>query len=180
MALLASSRHEVGTESYPWWVYLLVPLLALGLQSFVSLHFPSFDLIDLPLLVTIYYAITRREPKSATVAGALIGIAQDGLTHHALGIFGISKAVIGYTAASLGVRVDTDNHGTRLLLIFAFTLEQTAILWLLERRMLGQPFAVHWMHELIRALANALAGVILFALLDLTRRPESLGRPESF
>jgi rod shape-determining protein MreD len=172
MPLLASSRHEVGTQSRPWLLYVLAPLLALGLQSFISLHFPAFDLIDLPLLVTIYYAITRREPISATVVGALIGIAQDALTHHALGIFGICKAVIGYMAASLGVRLDTENHGSRLLLIFGFTLEQTAILWLVQRTMLGQPFAWHWMHEFMRAVVDALAGVILFALLDMARRRE--------
>jgi rod shape-determining protein MreD len=170
MPLLASSRHEVGTQSNPWVLYLVAPLLALGLQSFISLHFPTFDYIDLPLLVTIYYAITRREPISATLVGAVIGIAQDTLTHNALGIFGICKAVIGYMAASLGVRLDTENNGSRLLLIFGFTLEQTAILWLVQRRMLGQPFAWHWIHELVRAVLDALAGVILFALLDLARR----------
>lgn len=172
MVLMASSRHEVGTRSYPWLVYLLVPLLALGLQSLLSLYFTRFDLLDLPLLITIYYAISRREPISATLFGAVMGIAQDALTHHALGIFGIAKAIIGYMAASIGVRLDTENHGTRLLLCFGFTMAQTAILWLLERHMLSQPFAVHWLHELIRSVVNALAGVILFALLDLTRRSE--------
>lgn len=172
MPLMASSRHEVGARTYPWLVYVLAPFFALGLQSFLSLHFPRFDFIDLPLLVAIYYAISRREPMSATVVGAAIGIAQDALTHHPLGIYGIPKAIIGYTAASLGVRIDTDAAPTRLLLTFAFTLEQTAILWLLERLMLGQPFAWHWIHELIRALVNAVAGVVLFALLDLTRRRE--------
>lgn len=172
MALMASSRHEVGTQSHPWLVYVLAPVLAIGLQSFVSLHFPAFDLVDLPLLVTIYYAITRREPVSATVVGALMGIAQDALTHNPLGIFGICKAIIGYTAASLGVRLDTENHGSRLLLIFGFTLEQTAILWLLERKLLGQPFAWHWFHEIVRAVVDALVGVILFALFDLTRKRE--------
>lgn len=170
MALMASSRHEVGTTSYPLAVYILVPLLALGLQSFLSLHFTHFDLVDLPLLVTIYYATTRREPMSATVFGAIIGIAQDGLTHHALGVFGISKALIGYTAASLGVRIDTDNQGMRLLLTGVFTLAQTGILVLLQRDMLGQPFAWHGAHELLRALVNALVGVVLFAVLDLFRR----------
>jgi rod shape-determining protein MreD len=119
---MASSRHEVGARSYPLLVYILAPMLALGLQSLFSLHFGFFALIDLPLLVTIYYAISKREPISATVVGAVIGIAQDGLTHHPLGIFGISKSVVGYIAASLGVRVDTEHHGTRLLLTFAFTL----------------------------------------------------------
>ncbi|HTX40859.1 MAG TPA: rod shape-determining protein MreD [Acidobacteriaceae bacterium] len=170
MALIASSRHEAGSRSFPPLVYILAPLLALGLQSFLSLHFTSFDLIDLPLLITIYYGISMREPMSATVVGAIVGIAQDALTHHPLGIFGITKAVIGYLAASLGVRVDTENHGSRVLLTFAFTLAQTGMLWLLERRMLGQPFAWHWVHEIIRAAANSLFAVILFALLDRTRR----------
>lgn len=169
MALMASSRHEVGARSYPWIVYILAPLLALGLQSLFSLHFGFFALIDLPLLITIYYAISKREPISATLVGAVMGIAQDGLTHHPLGIFGISKSVVGYIAASLGVRVDTEHHGTRLLLTFAFTLTQTAVLYLLERHMLGQPDAWHWVHELIKAALNALVAVILFALLDLTR-----------
>ena len=172
MALMASSRHEVGTKTFPLVVYILVPLLALGLQSLLSLYFTSFDLIDLPLLVTIYYAISQREPVSATLVGMVIGIAQDGLTHHPLGIFGISKAIVGYMAASLGVRVDTEHHGTRLLLVFGFTLLQSAILWLVVRHMLGQPFAWHGIHELLRAAVNALAGVILFALLDLSRRRE--------
>lgn len=172
MVLMASSRHEVGTKSFPLVIYIVAPLLALGLQSFLALHFSRFDLIDLPLLVTIYYGITQREPMTATGVGALIGIAQDALTHNPLGIFGICKSVVGYIAGSLGVRVDTENHGTRLLLTFFFTLLQTAILWLLERHMLGQTFAWNWVHELIRAVANALVAVLLFALLDLTRRNE--------
>jgi len=172
MVLMASSRREAGVKSFPLVIYIVVPLLALGLQSLLSLHFNRFDLVDLPLLVTIYYGITQREPMSATAAGALIGIAQDALTHHALGIFGISKSVVGYMAASLGVRVDAENHGTRLLLTFGFTLLQTAVLWLLQRHMLGQPFAWHWFHELLRAVTNAVVAVIFFALLDLARRTE--------
>lgn len=166
MVLMASSRREVGSQSYPIWLYVLVPLLALGLQSFISLHLTSFDLVDLPLLVTIYYAVTRREPISATLFGSVMGIAQDGLTHHALGVFGIAKALVGYMAASLGVRVDTENHSTLLILTFVFTMIQTAVLWLLQRDMLGQPFAWHWIHEVIRSLLNAVVGVIFFALLD--------------
>jgi len=70
------------------------------------------------------------------------------------------------------MRVDTENHGTRLLLVFAFTLLQSGILLLLQRYMLGQPFAWHGTHELIRAAANALLGVVVFSLIDLTRRNE--------
>jgi rod shape-determining protein MreD len=172
MALLASTRREADQQSFPLVVMLLAPLLALGLQSFVALHFPPFDVVDLPLLVTIYFAITWRNPLTATVAGAFIGIAQDALTHHPLGVFGIGKSVVGYLAASLGVRIDTENHGTRLLVVLASTLLHSGIFWLLQHRMLAQPLVWSWLREVIRAVVNALVAVILFALLDKTKRRE--------
>ena len=46
MALMASSRREAGTKSFPLVIYVVVPLLALGLQSLLSLHFSRFDLVD--------------------------------------------------------------------------------------------------------------------------------------
>jgi rod shape-determining protein MreD len=44
--------------------------------------------------------------------------------------------------------------------------------WLLVRRLLAQPFPWNWLHELIRALINALVAVALFALLDRAKRRE--------
>jgi rod shape-determining protein MreD len=169
---MASSRHEVGTQSYPVALYIVVPVVALVLQSLVSVHFPRFDVVDLPLLVTIYYGISRREPVSATLIGGAIGIAQDALTQHPLGIFGIAKSVVGYVAASLGVRIDTENQGSRLLLTFGFTLGQSWILWALTRHLLGQSMAWHGVHELIRAITNALVGVVFYSFLDRFRRRE--------
>ena len=88
----------------------MVPLLAIGLQSFVTLHFPRFSILDLPLLVTIYFGILSRSPIAATFIGTFVGLAQDALTHRPIGVNGIANAVIGYIAASLGVRVDIENH----------------------------------------------------------------------
>jgi rod shape-determining protein MreD len=145
-------------------------VLALGLQSFVSLHFPLFATLDLPLIVVIYFAISRRSPTAATIGGALMGIAQDALTRQPLGVFGISKAVIGYLAGSLGVRIDTENHGMRLLLTFLFVLLHNAIDWVLVRHMLAEPMVWNWIREPIRAGVNALIGVVIFALLDKAKR----------
>jgi rod shape-determining protein MreD len=170
--LVAASRHDIESPPYPLIVFILVPLLALGLQSFVSLHFQRFDILDLPLLVTVYFAITRRDPIVGTITGGVIGIAQDALTRQPLGIFGICKSIIGYLAASLGVRIDTENHGTRALLTFAFVFLHSGMYWVLVRRLLAQPYAWSWIHELIRALINTVVGVILFALLDLAKRKE--------
>jgi rod shape-determining protein MreD len=166
MALLASTRREAESQSYPLFVYLLTPLLALGLQSFVPLHFPNFAILDLPLLVVIYFAMTLRTPIAATFGGAILGLAQDALTHQPLGVFGIAKAFIGYLAASLGVRIDTESVGTRLFLTFIFVVLNDAIDWILMRHLLAEPIAWGWLHRLLRAAINTLVAIILFALLD--------------
>jgi rod shape-determining protein MreD len=164
--LAANSRREMDVEPYPWFLYVLVPLAAIGLQSFVTLHFARFAVLDLPLLVTIYFAINGRNPIAATLLGTVIGLAQDGLTHLPIGVNGIAKAAIGYLAASLGERIDTENHGTRLLLGFAFTVLHSAIFLIITRRLLALEVDWSWIHELIRGVVNSLVGVALFALLD--------------
>jgi len=166
MVLMASSRREAETQSFPLLVYALTPLLALGLQSFVTLHFSHFALLDLPLLVVIYFAATLRTPVLATIGGAVMGLAQDALTHQPLGVFGIAKAFIGYLAASLGVRIDTESLGTRLVLTFLFTLLNDGIDWVLVRHLLAEPLPWGWLYHLLRAAVNTLVALILFALLD--------------
>jgi rod shape-determining protein MreD len=123
-------------------------------------------MLDLPLLVVIYFATAQRTPITATVGGAIIGLAQDALTHQPLGVFGIAKAFIGYLAASLGVRIDTESVGTRLGLTFAFTLLNDGIDWILVRHLLAQPLPWGWLYQLSRAAINTLVAIVLFALLD--------------
>ncbi len=168
--LTAGSRREIETQSYPLSLYFVVPLLAIGLQSFVTLHFSRFSILDLPLLVTIYFGILSRSPIAATFIGTFIGLAQDALTHRPIGINGIANAVIGYLAASLGVRIDIESHLARTLLCFIFTLLHSAIFLLITSRVLALEVDWSWVHELIRGVVNALLGVALFALLDLAKR----------
>lgn len=163
---MASTRREVETQSFPPLVYLFTPLLALGLQSLITLHFPHFVVLDLPLLVIIYFASTLRTPVAATIGGAILGLAQDALTHQPLGVFGIAKASVGYLAASLGVRIDTESLGTRLVLTFGFVLVSDAIDWVLMRHLLTEPLPWNWLHQVLRATINTLFAIIFFALLD--------------
>jgi rod shape-determining protein MreD len=172
MALMASTRREADTQSFPLLVYLLTPLLTLGLQSFVPLIFPAFSILDLPLLAVIYFASTLRTPVAATIGGACMGLAQDALTHQPLGVFGIAKACIGYIAASLGVRIDTESPLTRLVLTFIFVLINDAIDWVLVRHLLTRPMPWLWLHELARAALNTFVAIILFAMLDRLKRRE--------
>lgn len=170
--LMAGSRREVEAERYPVAIYVAAPVVAIALQSFVPLHFAQFSILDLPLLVTIYFGITGRNPMATTGLGAVVGLAQDGLTHRPLGVNGIATAVIGYLAGTVGLLVDTDNSLPRLLLGFVFTVLHSAMFLLITQRLLGLAVGWSWLHELIRGVANAVVGVGLFLLLDLGKSRE--------
>jgi rod shape-determining protein MreD len=169
MALLAASRRETEAPTLPFWLVLLAPPLAIGLGSFLPVHFSPAALLDLPLLVVIYFAIAKRSPVVGACSGAVIGILQDALTQEPLGVFGITKTVVGYIAGLLGNRIDTENHGARLLFTFLFSMLHSGLYWFLVAHMLAETLAWSWGHELLRALVNAIVGVLLFAILDLTR-----------
>ena len=79
----------------------------------------------------------------------------------------MAKAVIGYAASSIGLQVDVENIVTRLLMAFVFSLIQSALLYLINRLLLGMPgYKLLWVHELIRAGLNTAVAVPLFLFLD--------------
>lgn len=167
MAMLASAtRRELDVQRYPWIVVLLAPLLAIFLQAYIPRYVPKFDILDLPLLIAIYFSVGWRNPIAGTIGGALIGLVQDALTNRPLGINGIAKSVVGFFAASLGVKIDVENPGTRLLMNFAFSLLNIAIYLVIMHRLLALDLKTNWLHEAIKAVINSIVGVFVFDLLD--------------
>jgi rod shape-determining protein MreD len=150
---------------------LLVAVAALVLSSMMPVYVPKLDIIELPLLVTIYFGLSRRNP-STGLLGMVIGLAQDALSGPTvpLGYYGIAKTVIGYLASSIGARLDTEHPAARFALIFAFVVVHQAILVLIRRLLLAQPEAWFNMHLAIAAGVNALVGTVLFLALDRLRR----------
>ncbi len=172
-SLSYTSRQELEQHSFSPAVTLLVPVAAIVLQVLLSKLYWRFEIVDLPLIVAIFFAVSRRSPAAGTLTGAAIGLAQDALTGRPIGVNGMAKSVIGYIAASIGVQVDVDNLTTRVVMNFGFSLLNSAILFLINRRLLGEAEAhIGWLHELIRAGANTLVALPIFFLLDLTKRPE--------
>ena len=167
------SRREVEQQSFSPAVALLVPLGAILLQVFLPKAFPVLAILDLPFLVTLFFAMSRRSPIAGTVTGGLIGLLQDLLTNQPIGVNGMAKSVIGYAGASLSSQIDVENSATRALLTFGFSLLQSFLLYLIERRLLGiSSFHLMWLHEFIRAAVNAVVAVPLFLLLDRTKHRE--------
>ncbi len=162
-----TSGEQVEVYRFSIPVTIGVPLLALFLQAFVPLRFPRFAVyVDLPLLVTIFFAMARRNPISGLLTGAVIGLAQDMLGHNPIGIYGIAKTVVGYGASSLGVKLDVENAGARLLVTFGFYMVHAAVYFMVARWMVNMNQGWIWWHGLLAGLANAVLGVMLFFFLD--------------
>lgn len=166
-----TSRRELEEHSFHPLVTLGVPLAALLVQAILPRLLPRVAILDLPLIVTIFFAVGRRSPIAGTLTGAIIGLLQDALAGRPIGVNGIAKSVIGYIAASIGVQVDVDALTTRLLMNFLFSLLQSLLLYLINSRLLGlMDQHVLWKHELVRAGVNTAVAIPVFFLLDLTKR----------
>jgi len=161
-----TSGEQVEVYRFSLPVTVGVPLLALFLQAFVPRRFPFFSYFDLPLLVTIFFAMARRNPISGLLTGAVIGLVQDSIGGHAIGLYGIAKTVVGFGASSLGVKLDVENAGARLLVTLGFYLIHGVVYFAVARGMVNMTLNWSWGHSILAGLANAVLGVMLYFLLD--------------
>jgi rod shape-determining protein MreD len=167
MALLgADARRDFEIHRYPLLIYALVPLVALVLQAWLPRILGRYAWVDLPLVITVFFALGRRNPIQGTVIGAVMGLFEDALSHLPIGINGIAKTAVGFLAASVGIRVEVDNYTVRVLLIFVLSLLSSAIYLFVSRFMLGLAIEWSWLTELFRAVGNSLVGLVLFPVLD--------------
>jgi rod shape-determining protein MreD len=147
-------------------------LLALMFQAFVPVYFAKAAMIDLPLLITIYFGLSRRNPSTGLLLGMVIGLLQDSLSGPTvpLGLYGIAKTIIGYLASSIGARLDTEHPAARFALTIIFFGLHQGIVLLTRRILLAQSSVWFTMHLAAAAVVNAIVAVFLFALLDHLRK----------
>jgi rod shape-determining protein MreD len=169
--LRGGETHIEVHKFYPGAI-LGITILALIFQAAVPVYIPRMEILDLPLLVTIYFGLSRRNPSTGLLLGMVIGLLQDSLSGPTvpLGLYGIAKTVIGYLASSIGSRLDTEHPAARFALIMAFFVVHQAVIVLIRRVLLAQPEPwVNWA-LVIAAAVNAVVGVFLFVLFDRLRR----------
>src|SRR3984893_9677867 len=142
------------------------------LQTSVPVYFPKFAVLDLPLLLTIYFGLSRRNPSTGLLLGTMIGLLQDSLSgsNVPLGLYGIAKTIIGYLASSIGARLDTEHPLARFALTIVFFGVHQGLVVVTRRLLLAQPEAWFTMHLAIGAAVNAVVGIPLFMLLDRLRK----------
>ena len=160
------TQRETQISRFRAWVLFLVPLGAILFQVYVPRFFQFLAYLELPLIVTVYFALMRRSPIGGLFVGALVGLAQDSLSKNPLGMFGITKTISGYVAASVGLRLDVDHPLIRLVLGFFFFVFHHFIFWALSRGLLGQTMIFETQRTLVLGLLYAIVAVSLFHFLD--------------
>ena len=159
-----TSGEQIEVYRFSLPVTLGVPLIALFLQAFLPRRI--FSIFDLPLLVTIFFAMARRNPISGLFTGAAIGLAQDMLGPYPIGIYGIAKTVVGFGASSLGAKLDVENAGARLLVTLGFYLIHQAVYFTVARGMVNLTLNWSWSRGILAGLANGVVGMVLYFVLD--------------
>jgi rod shape-determining protein MreD len=169
--ILVDDARQVRRARYPLWVFFVVPLTALLIQIYLPL-FQTLRFvakIDLPLLVTIYFALMSRSQIRGLTIGLILGLAQDSFSRFYIGMYGMCKTMVGYFSASVGMQFDVEHSFVRILLCLVFYMFHQFLYWVLQRAVLDQAVVFDVPGEMILAVVNALIGVALFHFLDKLR-----------
>jgi rod shape-determining protein MreD len=152
-------------------VIAIAILASLVLQTFLPLKVPLARMMDLPLLLVIYIALTRRDRIFGMGLGTCLGLLQDALSHGYIGIFGIAKAITGYVAAAASTHFELESLPARTILTGIFVLVHSLCLTLLQHLLLEAPPPFQPASIASAVLVNVALGLILFQFLDRLRRP---------
>src|SRR5579875_3523552 len=107
--------------------FQVVALLAITVISIIGKFYlprllPHTEWLELPLLLTVYFGLMGRSQVAALFFGAFVGLAEDSLSpaNIPIGMYGITKTLVGYFAASVSQRFNVDNSVIRAVLCFFF------------------------------------------------------------
>src|ERR1700720_4165610 len=129
---------HIEVHKYYGGVVTAAVVLALVLQAFFPVHFRWANYLELPLLVTLYFALSKRNPSSGLLLGMVVGLLQDSLSRTPLGLYGIAKTLVGYLGSSIGSRIDVAHPIARFLLSVGFYLSHRAVFTLTPRALLQE------------------------------------------
>jgi rod shape-determining protein MreD len=148
----------------------LTIVVALLLQMLLPTYVGLFQYIDLPLLVTVYFAL-QRAPVLGMVTGMIAGLGGDAVGGGILGVGGFSKTLIGYLVGAASVRLSLENPLARLSVVAVASATNT-VLFVGLQQMLEQtlPYVSTWPQfgKTIgwKTLGDTAASLVLFFVLD--------------
>jgi len=157
-------KESADAMRFVWLI--VIPLIAILSQVYVPRFVSFLSYLELPLLITVHFALNRRSPIAAVFYGMSIGLVQDSLSNQPIGMFGIVKTLVGYFAASVSLRFDVENPVVTFILSFFFYFFHQFFYWVLARALLGEAVNFDVQQSLVFGLLNAAVALPLFRILD--------------
>ena len=143
--------------------------LALAVQTTLNRFMGSGFQVDLVLVAVVYVALTSG-PLGGMFAGSVAGLIQDSLTTSFLGVGGLAKSIVGFFAGAFAQQFIVTATLPRLVMFLGATVVHSAVLmglyYVLEERAFPSP----WRTMASQALANALVGMVAFAVIEAVPR----------
>ncbi len=156
--------------------FQVVALIAITLVSIIGKFYlprllPHTEWLELPLLLTVYFGLMRRSQIASLFFGAFVGLAEDSLSpaNLPIGMYGITKTLVGYFAASVSLRFNVETSFIRLVLCFFFYFFHAFFYWIMRRALLGQVVPFDPQETFVHGVLNAAVALPLFAILDKMR-----------
>ncbi len=153
--------------------FQVVALAALTLVAIIGKFYlprliPNTEWLELPLLLTVYFGLMRRSPIASLFFGAFVGLAEDSLStaNIPIGMYGITKTLVGYFAASVSLRFNVETSFIRMVLCFFFYFFHAFFYWIMRRALLGQVVPFDPQETFVHGALNAVVAIPLFAMLD--------------
>jgi len=153
--------------------FQVVALAALTLVAVIGkFYLPRLihntEWLELPLLLTVYFGLMRRSPIASLFFGAFVGLAEDSLSpaNIPIGMYGITKTLVGYFAASVSLRFNVETSFIRMVLCFFFYFFHAFFYWIMRRALLGQIVPFDLQETFVHGALNAVIAIPLFGMLD--------------
>jgi rod shape-determining protein MreD len=153
--------------------FQVVALGALTLVAIVSKFYlprliPDTEWLELPLLLTVYFGLMKHSQIASLFFGAFVGLAEDSLSpaNLPIGMYGITKTLVGYFAASVSLRFNVESVVVRLILSFFFYVFHAFFYWIMRRALLGQIVPFDPQETFVHGALNSVVAIPLFLVLD--------------
>jgi rod shape-determining protein MreD len=149
----------------------IITIIAIIGKFYLPRLVPNTEWLELPLLLTVYFGLMRRSPIASLLFGAFVGLAEDSLSpaNIPIGMYGITKTLVGYFAASVSLRFNVENSFIRLVLCFFFYFFHAFFYWIMRRALLAQAVPFDPQETFVHGALNAVVAIPLFIVLDRMR-----------
>ncbi|MCU1292368.1 MAG: hypothetical protein JWP08_1218 [Bryobacterales bacterium] len=166
--LLRRPVQEIWTSRFQVIALVVLTLIAIIGKFYLPRLLPHTEWLELPLLLTVYFGLMRHSQIQALFFGAFVGLAEDSLAPATLpiGMYGITKTLVGYFAAAVSLRFNVESSVIRVILCLFFYFFHAFFYWVMRRALLAQTIPFDPQETFVHGALNSLIAIPLFLILD--------------